>query len=78
MGAGCGSCGKPKPGPTGSSKPAAPVQSAGQTKKPSTSLGGQTQSFRLHLANGTTMRIQGTLLEAKSMLIRKGGGRIEL
>lgn len=77
MGAGCTSCGKPKPGPLGS-KPAAPATPAGQTKKPSTSLGGQTQSFRLHLANGTTMRIQGTLLEAKSMLIRKGGGRIEL
>lgn len=67
--AGCGSCGKPKPGPTGS-RPA-------EQKKPSTSMGGQTQSFRLHLANGQTMRIQGTLLEARSMLVRKGGGRLE-
>jgi hypothetical protein len=46
-------------------------------KKPSTSMGGQTQSFRLHLADGSTMRIRGTLLEAQSMLIRKGGGRLE-
>lgn len=76
MGAGCGSCGKPKPGPLGSKRPA-PAPTSETPKKPSTSLGGQTQSFRLHLANGTTMRIQGTLLEAKSMLIRKGGGRIE-
>jgi hypothetical protein len=68
--AGCGSCGKPRPGPQGSKQE--PVK-----PKPSTSMGGQTQSFRLHLADGNTMRIQGTLLEAQSMLIRKGGGRIE-
>jgi hypothetical protein len=70
--AGCGSCGKPRPGPQGSTQKQAP-----EPKKPSTSMGGQTQSFRLHLADGNTMRIQGTLLEAQSMLIRKGGGRLE-
>ncbi len=74
MAGGC--CGKPKPGPTGLKPVPAPAEAP--PKKPSTSLGGQTQSFRLLLTNGTTMRIQGTLLEARSMLIRKGGGKIEL
>lgn len=74
--AGCGSCGKPRPSPLGS-KPAPTSTPSSTPKKPSTSMGGQTQSFRLLLADGSTMRIQGTMLEAKSMLIRKGGGRIE-
>lgn len=76
MAEGCGSCGKPKPGPLGLGKPAPAAPPA--PKKPSTSMGGQTQSFRLHLVDGTTMRIRGSLLEAQSMLIRKGGGRLEL
>lgn len=60
---GCGTCGKPKPGPYGhpSSKPA------------STSMSAQTQSFRLELSTGETLTVNGSMLEAQATLARLGG-----
>lgn len=70
-GPGCGSCGKPKPGPHGSQKP---------TPSPSnnTSMAAQTQSFSLKLATGEKLTVNGSLLEATATLVRLGGnGTIE-
>lgn len=66
--AGC--CGKPNPGPHGNqSKP----QPKPNQPKPSTSMAGSTQSFKLQMNDGASVTVKGSLLEAQAKLARLGG-----
>ena len=63
---GCGSCGKPKPGPSG--KP----------RTSPTTMASQSMSFKLRMDSGEKHEVRGSLLEAKARLKRLGGnGTIE-
>lgn len=70
--AGCGSCGKPRPGPTGR-----PKASAGKAT-PMTTMSSQSMSFQLKMDTGEQHTVRGSLLEAQAKLKRLGGrGSIE-
>lgn len=62
---GCGTCGKPRPGPYGHPSNSKPT--------PSTSMGAQTQSFQLEMNSGEKLVVTGSRLEARATLARLGG-----